>query len=140
MGLIDLREMQIDDYDEISHLWQQTSGIGLSDADSYENIDTFLQRNKGLCFVSLMQDKIVGTILCGQDGRRGYIYHCMVHPECRKSGVAYALIKQSLNTLKRIGIHKCHLFAFENNVDGTNFWSHMGWTKRKDLVIFSKSI
>lgn len=70
-----IREMTIQDYDEVLALWRTSEGVGLSDADSDEGVARFLDRNPGLSFVARDGEHLVGAVLCGHDGRRGYIHH-----------------------------------------------------------------
>lgn len=135
-----IHEMQISTYDEIYQLWSNTPGMGLSDADTHENIHRFLLRNKGLSFVCRHEDRITGTILCGHDGRRGYIYHVTVAEKYRGRGIGQMLVDKSLQKLKEEGINKCHLFVFSDNVVGNAFWNAKGWTKREDIFVYSKTI
>lgn len=134
-----IQEMKIDDYSEIYELWCNTPGMGLSDADMHENIHSFLLRNNGLSFVCRYEDRIIGTILCGHDGRRGYIYHVTVAEKYRGRGIGKMLVDKSLQKLKEEGINKCHLFVFRDNEIGNAFWSTTGWTKREDIFVYSKS-
>lgn len=133
-------QMQIDDYNEIYKLWSNTHGMGLSNADTYENINKFLLGNKGFSYVCRYKDKIIGTILCGHDMRRGYIYHVTVVEEYRSKGIGQMLVEKSMQKLKEQGIHKCHLFVFADNESGNAFWNAIGWTKRKDIFVYSKNI
>ena len=87
-----------------------------------------------------MGEIIVGTILAGHDGRRGYIHHTCVLPEYRGQGIGELLVKSSLIALKAEGIEKCHLFVFKDNELGRGFWSKLDWKKRDDLLIYSKDI
>jgi ribosomal protein S18 acetylase RimI-like enzyme len=134
-----IREIEINDYDEMYCLWTRIPGIGLSSADSRSNIQKFLLRNKGLSFLCLEEEKIVGTVLCGHDGRRGYIYHVAVDEGYRGKGIGRALVEKSLNQLKKEGIDKCHLFVFVDNFIGNSFWTSLGWTKREDILVYSKA-
>lgn len=71
--------MQIEDFHQIQQLWLSTAGMGLNDIDdSYDGIKRYLMRNPNTCFVAKEKDEIIGTILCGHDGRRGYIYHTTI--------------------------------------------------------------
>ena len=69
----EIYEMMLDDYDKIYQLWEMSDNIGLSKADSLFGITKFLGRNPGMSFVAWDGDKIIGTVLCGHDGRRGYL-------------------------------------------------------------------
>lgn len=130
-------ELEISDYPEIFALWSSTPGMGLSQADSRENIDKFFQRNHGLSFCFREEGKIVGTVLCGHDGRRGYIYHVTVAEAFRGRGIGKLLVEKSLSGLNQEGIQKCHLFVFSDNEIGNNFWKATGWTRRDDIFVYS---
>jgi ribosomal protein S18 acetylase RimI-like enzyme len=134
-----MREMKASDYQGIFTLWQDGEGIGLSNADSEANIQRFLARNPALSFVAVHNGRIVGAILCGHDGRRGYIYHLFVAKPHRNKGIGRRLVTKSLERLKEEGIDKCHLFVFAWNELGRNFWLNSGWTLREDLVVMSKA-
>ncbi|MDP4087697.1 MAG: GNAT family N-acetyltransferase [Bacillota bacterium] len=133
-----IRQMTINDYEEVLSLWERTPGIGISEADTRDNMYRFLQRNPCLNMVCQMDNRIVGTILCGSDGRRGYIYHTAVEREYRLRGIALELVKEVLKRLRVLGIDKCHLFVFADNKVGQDFWKAVGWQRRDDLLIFSK--
>ncbi len=102
--------------------------------DSREGIAVFLNRNPQTCFVAAEEEKIVGAIMVGSDGRRGYIYHTAVHPDYRRRGIGKALVERALQALKEIGIHKVAMVVFRSNLDGNLFWEKLGFTIREDLV------
>jgi len=135
-----IREMTIGDYDEVLALWKACEGVGLSDADSREGIASFLDRNPNLGHVARDGNELVGAILCGTDGRRGYIYHLAVSKHHRHRGLGRALVGRCLDALHRIGIQKCHIFVFADNADAIAFWNVIGWTQRVELTIMSRSI
>jgi len=135
-----IRKMNIEDYQEVINLWSKTQGVCISSADSKEHIKSFLKRNKDLSFVCELNQKIVGTIMCGHDGRRGYIYHLAVDESYRLKGIGKALVEKAIGQLKDHGIGKCHLFVVKNNENGKNFWSKIGFEKREDIEVFSKDI
>ena len=83
-----IRPMTIDDYQGVYDLWLATPGMGLNDRDdSPEGIAAYLARNPTTCFVAEKASDIVGVILCGHDGRRGFIYHLAVRPSARRPGI-----------------------------------------------------
>jgi len=81
-----IREMRIDDYEDVYRLWEQTEGLTLEESDSREDIEIYLRRNQGLCFVACSDDRIVGTVLCGHEGRRGILRHLAVKRKFRDQG------------------------------------------------------
>lgn len=130
----------IEHYDDVRALWQGSEGVGLSEADEREHIASYLQRNPGMSFVATSDDSVIGAALCGHDGRRGYIHHLAVHPDYRRQGVGRQLVDRCLAALRTVGIQKCHLFIFNDNVSGIKFWKNVGWIYRSDISIISKTI
>ena len=138
---MDIRKMMIDDYDEVYALWMSCTGMGLNNLDDSRNgIDAFLKRNPDTCFVAKNDNKIVGVIIVGNDGRRGYIYHTAVNPKYRKQGIASQLVDTALKALKQSGINKVALVVFDRNENGNQFWESQGFTVREDLVYRNKTI
>lgn len=136
-----IREMQIEDYDAVYALWLSCTGMGLNNLDdSLEGIARFLHRNPGTCFVAEDDERIVGCILAGNDGRRGYIYHTAVHPDNRNCRIGTALVERVVQVLKETGVNKVALVVFERNADGNAFWEKMGFTGREDLVYRNRTI
>jgi putative acetyltransferase len=134
---ITISQFTIDAYEEIISLWKDCEGIGLSDADSKESIQKQLDRNPGMSFVAYENNKLVGAVLCGHDGRRGYVHHLGVHQDYRRQGIARSLIIKCLSMLASVGIKKCHTFVFNSNNDGVNFWRNLDWSQRMDISVFS---
>lgn len=133
--------MQISDYDSIYNLWINTPGMGLNSVDdSKEGIEKFLKRNPATCFVAEEDSKIVGVIMAGNDGRRGYIYHTAVLPEFRGKYVAKTLVENAMAALEKEGITKVALVVFEKNQNGNGFWEKIGFTVRNDLIYRNKTI
>ena len=138
---MNIRKMVINDYDEVYALWMLCAGMGLNNLDdSKEGIDKFLKRNPDTCFVAEYDSQIVGAIIVGNDGRRGYIYHTAVNPQYRKRGIARQLVETSIQVLKQCGINKVALVVFDNNENGNAFWEKLGFTVREDLVYRNKAI
>ena len=136
-----IRLMTIDDYEEVYELWMSCAGMGLNNLDdSKEGIEKFLKRNPDTCFVADADNTIVGVIIVGNDGRRGYIYHTAVNPQYRKQGIARSLVDTAMTALQKIGINKAALVVFDRNEIGNDFWEKMGFTVRDDLVYRNKAL
>ena len=133
--------MTIDYYESLFDLWKSTPGMGLRSLDdSKEGISRFLRRNPTTNFVAYQDDKIVGAILSGHDGRRGYIYHTVVLPECRGQGIASDLVSAAVDALRSEGITRVCLNVMETNEQGKRFWASKGWEKKAFLEFYSKGI
>lgn len=135
-----IRKMISDDYDAVVALWLSCAGMGLNNLDdSKAGFERFLRRNPDTCLVAEKDSVIVGAILVGNDGRRGYIYHTAVHPDHRHQGIAKTLVDQAMKELTALGIHKAALVVFAGNKAGNAFWESQGFTVRDDLVYRNKA-
>ena len=134
---VDLQTMTLNHYGQMTALWSSSEGVGLSAADSKENIARYLARNPGLSYVAFDANQLVGAVLCGHDGRRGYIHHLAVMHTHRHRGIGKALVARCIKALKASGIDKCHLFVFSANHDAQVFWEKTGWMHRTELVVMS---
>ncbi len=126
------RLMKIEDYPQVHKLWRETEGLRLEESDSKEAIAIYLKRNRGFCFVACNRDQIIGTILCGHEGRRGILRHLAVRKNYRNTGLAKVLIERCLSALAKAGIKKCNLFVLNTNDEGRSFWEHLGWHVLED--------
>ncbi|EPI9980957.1 GNAT family N-acetyltransferase [Campylobacter upsaliensis] len=136
-----IRAMQEEDYEKVYALWCEIKGFGLrSIDDSFENISAFLGRNPGLSAVAELDGEIIGSILCGHDGRTGGFYHVCVHKNHRKKGIAHEMTKFCLEALKKEKINKIALIAFKSNDLGNEFWRHYGFTLREDANYYDLSL
>ncbi len=136
-----IRIMTIDDYEKVYELWMSCAGMGLNNLDdSKEGIEIFLKRNPETCFVADVDNTIVGVIIVGNDGRRGYIYHTAVKPEYRGQGIAKSLVNKAITALQKIGINKAALVVFNRNEIGNDFWEKMGFVIRDDLTYRNKAL
>lgn len=132
---MNIRIMTIEDYEKVYALWLSCKGMGLNNLDdSKEGMERFLKRNPETCFVAESDNEIVGVIIVGNDGRRGYIYHMAVHPDHRRRGIAAKLVREAMSALKSIGINKAALVVFDRNTSGNAFWERLGFTVRNDLT------
>lgn len=130
-----LRLLTARDFAALHALWTATPGMGLNDVDdSPEGVARFLRRNPTTCFASVADGQLIGCILAGHDGRRGYIYHTAVRQEYQRQGIGHALVRAALDALKAEGIAKVALVAFRRNEKGNAFWEKEGFILREDLA------
>jgi ribosomal protein S18 acetylase RimI-like enzyme len=138
-----IRKFEIEDYDAVYALWRRTAGMGLNDVDdSREGIARYLKRNPRTCFVADADGEggIVGAIMSGHDGRRGFIHHTCVAGEIRHNGIGTKLVNTALEALHAEGISKVALVVFGRNEGGNAFWEHLGFTARPDLNYRNKAL
>ena len=138
---MNIRTMTYDDYDEVYSLWLNTPGMGINTYDdSREGICRYLARNPETCFVAEKDGKIIGVILSGHDGRRGFIHHTAVDGRAQRLGLGSALVDTALSALGREGIKKVALVCYRENDRGNAFWEKQGFTVREDLFYRNKEM
>jgi N-acetylglutamate synthase len=135
-----LRPMNIGDFDAVINLWRDSEGVGLNESDTRPQIEAYLARNPGMSFVAHANGRLVGAVLCGHDGRRGYLHHLAVNQDFRRQGIGRALVDAALTSLKQIDILKCNIFLYADNKQGGLFWTHNGWRDRADLRLLQKPL
>jgi putative acetyltransferase len=140
-GGVQLRAMGAADYAAAFALWRATEGIGLSESDSEPAVAAFLRRNPGMSSVAVGEaGELLGAVLCGTDGRRGYLHHLAVPPRERGRGIGARLVSRCFEQLAAAGIPKCNVFLYTENHAGASFWEHNGWRARADLRVMQKPI
>lgn len=136
-----IRNMQITDYQQLYELWQRIHGLGIRSVDdSREGITRFIKRNPTTSFVAEKDGTVIGSLLCGHDGRQGYFYHVCVDEAYRRYGYATGMAERALEALKQEGISKVNLMAFVKNEIGNQFWREKGWTMRDDLNVYEYNL
>ena len=136
-----IRVMDIEDYDRVYALWMSCKNMGFNNLDdSRQGIEKYLKRNPSTCFIAEQDDAIVGVVLAGHDGRRGFIHHMAVAEHCRRQGIATDLLDQALAALKEEGINKTALLVFNRNEAGNAFWERQGFMARDDVTYRNKTL
>jgi N-acetylglutamate synthase len=133
----EFRSLSVGDLELVRELLAETEGLAVRDADSIEGLERFLTRNPELSVAAFGNDVLVGFILCGHDGRRGYLHHLVVRPDYRGRGVARELVRICIRKLEALGIYKTHVDVFVSNQEAHAVWRKLGWTKRNDISRYS---
>lgn len=136
-----IRPMQPHDIEPCLALWQRVEGVVLRDeSDKPSMLRTFLERNPGLSYVFEDRGAIAGSILCGHDGRRGYLYHLAVREDQRRTRCATALFEATIHGLGSAGITRCHAYVRARNLTALLFWKSVGTTLRRDIDVVTFAI
>ena len=129
-----IERMKIDDYDEIHQIWTNSNGVTLRAVDdSKEGIDSFLKRNPNNSFICRINGKVIGGILSGHDGRKGFIYHTVVKENYRGRGIGKRLVQKTIRSLEEENITKIGVLVNSDNLSGNEFWKSFGFEYFDDL-------
>jgi putative acetyltransferase len=135
---ITISAMTACDLEAVLDLWGQMQGVGLNESDTPAQLRAYLDRNPGLSLIARDGTRLVGAVLCGHDGRRGYLNHLAVLPEYRGRGLGRQMVERCLGALGAMGILKCNIFLYADNQPGERFWNRCGWMARNDLKVLQQ--
>jgi len=138
MNELIIEPMTETDYDEVHALWLTIRGFGIRALDdSREDIQRFIRRNPTTSVVARVNGRIVGSILCGSDGRQGALYHVCVDRDYRRHGIGTRMVSACMEQLRLMGINRVALIAFTRNEAGNAFWRKIGWTEKSDVNYYT---
>lgn len=135
-----LRQMAPEDISACLDLWSRCEGVVLRDWEDAQALEALLVRNPGGSWVIEHSGQLLGTILCGHDGWRGYVYHAAVDPEWRRAGLGSSLVDQALTYFCQQGIRRVHVLVSVENSPGHAFWQAMGAAQRYDADLFTLTL
>ena len=128
---VDIRVYRESDRKEVIRLWEVVFPAGAAWNKSEEVITTKLSTQPELFFVAAQEERIVGTILAGFDGVRGWVHRLAVCPNQRRQGLASRLMKNAETNLKSIGCPKLNLQVRASNLEVLKFYESLGYTVEK---------
>jgi len=133
-----LRSVSTADHPRLIALWERTPGIQLRRDDEFEPFAAYLARNPDLSLLLEAEGVLVGSLLVGHDGRRGYLQHLVVDAPYRGRGLARRMLDEALARLARLGIGKSHVFVLRDAPEALAFWEgQAGWGRRDDILVYS---
>jgi ribosomal protein S18 acetylase RimI-like enzyme len=112
-------------------------GVRVGASDSPSEIEKKLTRDPDLFLVAEIDGSVIGTVMGGFDGRRGFVYHLAVAAPFRRNGVASRLMQELERRLREKGCIRSYLLVRPDNPDAQVYYQKMGWNVLDD-VIFAK--
>ena len=138
---IRLRAFAMGDYEAAYRFWGGIAGLCLNESDTPRAIGVFLRRNPGFSAVALDGDGgVVGTVLCGHNGRAGSLHHLAVAPQRRGRGLGRRLVAYALARLAKAGVPRCNIFVYNDNYAGNRFWLEGGWDDPHTWRVLQKRV
>jgi ribosomal protein S18 acetylase RimI-like enzyme len=134
-----VREFTIDDYPVVRDLWQ-TAGLVLRPGDELEDVKLKLQRDPDMFLVAVEDEEIVGSVIGGWDGRRGWIYHLAVKPRYQRKGIGRRLVREVEELLLAKGAKKVNAQVYKWNERSSEFFKAVGYEAQPDLVMIGKQL
>lgn len=135
-----IREIRPEDYDAINAFWRNIEGVEIDDSENKQGFDFFLGRNKGMSFLAIDHDKIIGTCLASHNGRCGFLNHLAVAQNHRRQGTGKMLVQKCSEILRTEGIKKIYIFLSKENIEAEAFWEHIGWFQYDKYFVMIKEV
>ena len=123
-------------YEEVIQIWRK-AGISVGSTDTKEEVERMMHRNPKLFLIGEKDKEVIGVVMGGFDGRRGYVHHLAVHPDFQKKGYGKILMENLIKKFSKMKVHKIHLFIEKYNKDVVDFYRNLGWEIRDDLIMMS---
>lgn len=124
--------------DAVVDLWRKCNLV-VPQNDPVEDIQRKLVFQPDLFFVALLDGKVVGSIMVGYEGHRGWMNYLAVLPEHQRRGYGRKLVEKAVDELKRLGCLKVNLQVRRSNVSVVEFYKHLGF-KDDDVVGLGKRL
>ena len=124
---------------EVVSLWKKVFGDQAAHIAPDFVLDKELDTKEGLIFVALSGRLLVGTIMAGYDGNRGWIYALGVLPDYQRQGIGSSLLTYMEQKLSALGCRRINLQMMEDNETSERFFSEKGYQTVK-LINMTKSL
>lgn len=122
-----LRPYQRGDRQALVSLWS-TCQLTRPWNDPYRDIDRKLARDASNLVVLHEDGELVGSVMVGYDGHRGWINYLAVHPEHQRHGLGRLLMGEAERRLRELGCAKVNLQIRASNKAAIEFYQHIGYT------------
>lgn len=134
---IRLRPLQADDFSGLMKLWRSAESIVIRESDTEEGYLRFLRRNPESSFAACVGSELIGSVLAGHDGWRGYLYHMAVNPDFCQRGIGSRLVNAAVSQLREVGMERIHCLVKTDNLTARQFWEACGFRQREELLDYS---
>ena len=124
--------------DAIVDLWRRCNLV-VPQNDPVEDIQRKLAFQPELFLVALLEEKVIGSVMVGYEGHRGWLNYMAVLPEHQKCGYGRRLVQKAVDELKRLGCLKVNLQVRRSNASVIDFYKHLGF-KDDDVVSLGKRL
>lgn len=118
--------------DAVVELWRRCNLI-VPQNDPVEDIQRKIDFQPELFFVALLDHEVVGSVMVGYEGHRGWMNYLAVVPEHQRHGYGRELVQKAIHELKRMGCLKVNLQVRRSNVSVINFYKNLGF--KEDVVV-----
>lgn len=131
-----IRVCTANDVAAVLDLWRQSSSPGSTDTAAAVNIR--LTRDDGLFLLACVEGRVVGSLIAGWDGWRGYFYRLVVDIAWRRQGIATALVREGEQRLSALGARRIYAAVLAHEEPAVAFWRAAGYASTAHVTPFAK--
>ena len=136
---MEIRRLAINDYAEMVRLWNKAKlPFKPKGRDSREAIATQMKANPEFFLGAFEDNRLIGTVIISCDLRKGWINRLAVDPDCRRRGLAKALIAKSEKVLRKYGIRIFCVLIEDYNTVSKKLFKECDYVEGRDIIYFSK--
>ena len=129
------------DYQQVYDLWRSIEkGVHVGRSDALNEIEKKMARDPDLFLIAEVENKIIGSVIGGYDGRRGLIYHLAVNHLFRGQGIGSRLMDEVESRLRTKGCLKCYLLVTQDNQEVEDYYQQRGWQHMDTIHLFGKEL
>jgi len=136
--MLDIRPFTMDDEAVVVKLWADCRLV-VPWNDPHRDIHRKLAMQPEMFLVACLSDSVIGTVMAGYDGHRGWINYLAVHPDHRRSGIGNRLMEEAERLLRRAGCPKINLQVRRTNAAAIGFYEKIGF-KIDEVVSLGKRL
>jgi ribosomal protein S18 acetylase RimI-like enzyme len=142
MSEVHIREFQFPaDYPQVYKLWTSIEkGVHVGRSDTLDEIKKKVSRDPDLFLIAECENRIIGSVIGGYDGRRGLIYHLAVDARFRGQGIGSRLMDQVEERLQAKGCVKSYLLVTGDNLEVENYYQKRGWYPMNSVHLLGKDL
>jgi ribosomal protein S18 acetylase RimI-like enzyme len=108
-------------------LWDEAFAGDPAHNVSEEMIERKLRVQPELFLVARVDGELVGTVMAGFDGVRGWLHRLAVSPSQRRAGLGTALVRKAEIEMAKMGCPKVNLQVRATNVAVIGFYRALGY-------------
>jgi ribosomal protein S18 acetylase RimI-like enzyme len=131
----------MDDWPAAYELWRTAGeGVQLRPSDRREEVAKKLGHDPELFLVAEREGQVVGVIIGGWDGRRGWLHHLAVAHSARRLGIGRALVTAVEKRLRAKGCLKVNLLVRRDNQQALDLYRSMGYQDMEPMIALGKEL
>lgn len=125
---MEVRPYTREDFAGLDALWREAFPNDPPRNRAEQSVPTKLAMNDDLLFVAVEDGTVIGSIMAGYDGHRGWLYSVAVRKSAKRRGIGTALVQTAEAALRRLGCCKINLQVRSTNAAVIEFYKGLGFS------------